>query len=151
MATLHEYPVTVEWSGGREGSGEVLAGNSGTKFDIAVPPEYQGSGGAANPEELLTSAVASCYSITFGIVVANRKLPVVGVRTEATGIVERNGTNLVFTKVILRPAITAEAGATSEQLAAIEEVANKADAYCLITNAVRDKVEIVVEPTVRIA
>ena len=48
----------------------------------------------------------------------------------------------------LRPTITLEAGATEEQAKLAEDMAHKADLYCIITNAVRDKVKITVEPNI---
>jgi len=147
-AQLHEYPVVVNWTGGRDGSGDATPAGSATHFELAVPPEFMGPGGATNPEELLTSAITGCYSITFGIVAANRKLPVVSVKTEATGVVEQNGASFVYKQVTLRPTITLSADATDDQVAAAEDMAHKADAYCIVTNAVRGKVEVKVEPTV---
>lgn len=144
----HEYPVTVQWTGGRDGRGEIVAGHSGQSVNIAVPPEFMGPGGATNPEELLTSAIAGCYSITFGIVAANRKLPVTDLKVEATGTVEQNGANFTYTKIVVRPHITVSGDATDEQIAATHDMAHKADAYCIVTNAVRGKVEIAVEPKV---
>ncbi len=148
MPTLHEYPVSLEWSGGREGHGAAVAENSGTTFNLAVGAEFQGTGEGTNPEELLTTAIAACYSITFGIVAANRKLPVTDIDVSATGVVEQNGVNLVYTSITIRPAITLDAGASDEQVAAAEDLAHKADNYCLITNAVRGKVAVSVQPTI---
>jgi peroxiredoxin-like protein len=148
MASVHEYPVTVEWTGGREGGGSVTANRSGVANPLSVPPEFQGPGNGTNPEELLTSAIAGCYSITVGIISANRRLPVVAVKTEATGEVEQSGASFTYTKVTLRPHITLAAEATDDQIKMMEEMAHKADAYCIVTNAVRDKVAITVEPTV---
>lgn len=147
-AQTHEYPVRVDWTGGREGNGTVKPEHSGQAFPIAVPPEFQGPGGATNPEELLTSAVAGCYSITFGIIAANRKLPVKSLSVVATGEVEQNGASFVYKKVTIQPTITLEPGSSDEQVAATEDMAHKADQYCIITNAVRGKVEIGVEPTI---
>lgn len=147
MSNVHEYPVSVDWKGAREGSGTVVANRSGTSVALAVPPEFQGTGEGSNPEELLTCAIAGCYSITFGIVAANRKLPVVGLKVEATGTVEQQGAMPVFTKVKILPTITMEASTTDEQMKIAEDMAHKADLYCIITNAVRGKVEITVEPT----
>ncbi|MFI5386723.1 MAG: OsmC family protein, partial [Fimbriimonadales bacterium] len=96
MPTLHDYPVTVEWTGGRDGKGRVSAKHSGSSLAIAVPPEFQGPGGGSSPEELLTSAIASCYTITFGIIAANRKVPVQGLHVEATGEVEQNGPSFKY-------------------------------------------------------
>lgn len=149
MAKLHEYPVTVRWNGGRDGGGSVTADRTSVQSPLAVPPEFGGTGGAGtNPEELLASSVSACYTITFGIIAANRKLPVVGVQTQAVGEVEEEGPRFTYKKVTIRPTITLAGDATDEHVAIAEDMAHKADGYCIITNAVRGSVEIVVEPTV---
>ncbi len=148
MPTIHEYPIDLNWTGGRNGHGDATADGSGTKFTLAVGPEYQGPGGGTNPEELMTTAVASCYTITFGIIAENRKLPITSFVVKATGYVEQNGPSVVYKSITIRPSITATPDATDEQIAAITDMAHKADNYCLVTNAVRGKVEVVVEPTV---
>lgn len=147
MAQIHEYPVTVTWTGGRDGSGSVTAEKLG-KLDISVPPEFQGPGAGTNPEELLTSAIASCYSITFGIIAGMRKLAFTGIETKATGEVEQQGANFTYTKVTIRPTITLEPGAGEDQRSLAEDIAHKADLYCIITNAVRGKVQVSVEPNI---
>ena len=148
MSTIHPYPVLVQWHGGRDGAGTVHSEHSGTEVPIAVPPEFQGNGGGTNPEELLTSAISACYTITFGIVAQNRKLPVRNVITHALGEVEQAGASFVYKKITIKPKITLEAGATEDQVRIAEDMAHKADAYCIITNAVRGKVEIAVEPEI---
>lgn len=152
MAKMHEYPVTVEWSGGRDGSGKVIADHSNAVNNLNVPQEFGGPGGdGTNPEELLTSAVAACYSITFGIIASNRKLPVKNFTAKAVGEVEENGAMFTYTKITLRPEITLEAGSTDDQVKMAEDMAHKADSYCIVTNAIRGKVEIAVEPSVTTA
>lgn len=149
MSKLHEYPVTVNWSGGREGSGKVTADRSMVSAELSVPEEFGGGHGAGtNPEELLTSAIAGCYSITFGIVAGARKLPFVSVETKATGVVEENGASFVYKSVTVRPRIVLSADATDEQMSMADQMAHKADLYCIVTNAVRDKVSITVEPEI---
>ena len=148
MASVHEYPVSVKWNGGREGNGIVTAAHSGTSNQIAVPPEFQGSGGGTNPEELLASSVASCYTMTFAIIAQNRKLPVSSITTEATAQVEQNGAQFTYTAINIRPTITLDAGASDDQAKLAEDMAHNADLYCIITNAVRDKVKINVEPII---
>jgi peroxiredoxin-like protein len=149
MSKLHDYPVTVNWSGGRDGHGSVQGDRSGIGSPLCVPPEFGGTGGpGTNPEELLASSVAACYSITFGIIAANRRIPLVGLVTQAVGEVEENGPQFTYKKVTIRPTVTLSADATEEHVKIAEEMAHKADAYCIITNAVRGSVAIVVEPTV---
>lgn len=149
MPHNHEYPVTVQWSGGRDGEGAVTADRTQVSNPLRVPPEFGGTqGGGTNPEELLAASVASCYSITFGIIAANRRLPLVGLETSAVGEVEENGPQFTYKKVTIRPTIRLAADATDDQVAMAEDMAHKADAYCIITNAVRGSVAIEVEPTV---
>ena len=148
MPVFHEYPVTIGWKGGRDGLGSATAGNSGTEISLAVPPEFQGPGGATNPEEMLTTAIASCYSITFGIIAANRKLPVESIKVNAVGVVEQQGMSFAFKQITIRPQITLTPDASEAQIAATLENALKADAYCIVTNAVRGKVEVIIEPSV---
>lgn len=148
MAQIHPYPVKVVWSGGRDGSGAVTPENSGIELPIAVPREFQGTGDGTNPEELLACAVAACYTITFGIIAANRKIPVVNVETEALGEVEQNGAQFTYKKIAIRPLIRLSPEATDDHLKLASDMAHRADGYCIITNAVRDKVQIVVEPRI---
>lgn len=148
MASIHEYPIHVEWSGGRDGSGNWTAEHSGATLPIAVPPEFQGPGGATNPEELLTSAIASCYTITFGIIAQNRKLPVQSLNVEAVGQVEQNGPTFKYIGITVKPKITLSAEATDDHIKMAEDMAHKADSYCIVTNAVRGNIEIKVEPNV---
>ena len=148
MAQIHEYPVTVSWTGDRMGSGKSTADQSEISVPISVPEEFQGKGEGTNPEELLSLAIASCYSITFGIIAGMRKLPFIGIETNAVGEVEQSGANFVYNKMTIRPTIQLAADATDEDVAIAQDLSHKADLYCIITNAVRGKVEVVVEPKI---
>jgi peroxiredoxin-like protein len=144
----HKYPVVVNWTGAREGSGDITPEHSGKTFAINVPSEFGGPGGETNPEELLTSAITGCYSITFGIVAANRKLPVTSLKVVSEGLVEQNGAAFKYKQIVIRPTISLGAEATDDQVKIAEDMAHKCDAYCIVTNAVRASVEVIVEPTV---
>lgn len=148
MSQLHPYRASVEWSGGRDGQGQARGEGSGAQFSIAVPSEFGGHGGGTNPEELLTAAVASCYAMTFGIIAVNRKIPFKTVTANAEGEVEQSGMQFVYRSITIRPKIVLDATATDEQVKLAEDMAHKADLYCIITNAVRDKVAIQVEPEI---
>lgn len=149
MADIHEYKANVGWFGGRDGTGVATTG-SGASHTLSVPAEFGGPGAGTNPEEILTTAIASCYSITFGIMAGTRKLPYTGIQTEAIGEVHQpNAATFIFQKVTLRPTISLAAGASDDDAKLAEDIAHKADAYCIITNAVRGKVEIAVEPLIK--
>jgi peroxiredoxin-like protein len=148
MAVLYEYPITVEWQGGLKGSGCLQLKNSPKGLPLSVPTEFKGLGEGTNPEELLVSAIASCYTITLGILATYRQLPIKNIRTEARGRVVQTGAHLEFNRVVLLPHIMVDASASEEQIQAIEEVASRAEKHCMITNAVRGSVEIKLEPTI---
>ncbi len=150
MAKMHEYPVSASWTGGRKGKGTSNDQTNGVSVPIAVGPEFGGDGGGTNPEELLAMAVASCYLITFGIIAENRKLPVVSMDVSAVGEVEENGPQFTYRKITLRSKVVLASGADEAQVKMAEEMAHKADNYCIITNAVRDKVQIEVHPEVSV-
>lgn len=124
------------------------AEHSGVENPVNVPVEFQGPGGGTNPEELLTSAIAACYTMTLAIIVANRKLPVKSIETNAVAVVEQTGPQFTYKAVTIKPMIAMEGEPTLEQLKLTEDMAHKADGYCIITNAVRGKVEITVEPKI---
>lgn len=149
MSKVHEYPITLSWHGGRDGQGNVKADRSGIAMPLNVPPEFGGSeSGGTNPEELLAASITACYSITFGIIAANRKLPLQRLEVSSVGEVEENGPQFTYKRVKLKPVIYLTSDATDEHMKMAEDMAHKADSYCIITNAVRDKVEISVEPTI---
>lgn len=142
---MHEYPVSVEWNGGRSGGGKAVGDRSKVSVDVSVPPEFQGPGNGTNPEELLTSAIASCYAMTFGIIAENQKLPITSLAVKAVGEVEQAGMQFTYRKITLRPRIGVASNITDDQLAKVNDMSHRADSYCIITNAVRGKVEIAVE------
>ena len=149
MSKLHEYPVTVTWEGGRTGRGEVVAERSTVACGLAVPPEFGGNDQpGTNPEELLASAIASCYAITFGIISQNRKLPIKQFNVEAVGVVEESGDSFVYKQITIKPSIILEHDADDAAMKAASDFAHKADSYCIITNAVRGKVEIILDAKV---
>lgn len=148
MADQHEYPVSVEWNGGRKGAGSVTGRRSNKSLPLSVPPEFNGPGEGSNPEEILSSAVAGCYTMTYAIIAEMMRVEIKSLRTEATGIVEKQGAKNVFTKVILRPKVGLTADADEATVKKAEDIAHKADEHCIISNAVRANVELVVEPEI---
>lgn len=150
MATVHRYPVSAVWQGGRDGQGSIRTERTHQAINIAAPPEFGGTGHepATNPEELLASAVAGCYAITFGVVAAHKRLPVVRIELDGVGEVEQDGARFTYRAIVLRPRVVVLPEATDDQVEQTLVLARKADSYCLVTNAVRSSVTISVEPEV---
>jgi lipoyl-dependent peroxiredoxin len=68
------FTVSAVWSGDGAGSGHVKLADGTVDVPIAGAKRLGGSGGAANPEELLLAAVAACFVNTWAIFL--RKLQV---------------------------------------------------------------------------
>lgn len=143
---VHSFRIESDWSGGSDGDG--VTTDEGGNVAFGRPKELGGAPGRTNPEELLLSAVASCYNITFAILAERRRLPLVRTHVVAEGTVERQlGGTLKFVAIHLRPTIVLR-GADDAQRKGAEEMAHKAEQYCVISNAVRGNVAMTVTPAV---
>src|SRR6478735_7007409 len=63
MEKKHTYRVTAWWSSERTGLAKSDAAPNAIHF--SAPPQFGGMEGRWSPEDLLLSAVASCFTTTF--------------------------------------------------------------------------------------
>lgn len=84
MAEL-TFSSLLTWSGGKVGPGLVEAGGQSVQF--SVPASMGGLGTGTNPEELLLSAVGSCFTATLAAILEAARLPVASLQVRAEGIV----------------------------------------------------------------
>lgn len=82
MAEL-SFQSRLSWSGGRQGTGQAEAGSE--RFAFSVPASMGGLGLGTNPEELLLSAVGSCYTATLAGILEASRLPVEEIRVRIDG------------------------------------------------------------------
>lgn len=144
---VYKFQIGTVWTGNSDGSG--TANGEGWSFNYGTPTHFGGEAGRTNPEELLLSAVASCYCITLALLAERKRLPLQGIEMAVTGEVERQlGGTLKFTTIRLAPVLIAP-GADSTQVSALADAAQKAEQYCPISNAVRGNVGIEVAAEVR--
>ena len=54
----------------------------------------------------------------------------------------------VYKRITLKPTITLEAGSDDAQVALAEDIAHKAESYCIVTASVKGNVEVVLEPKI---
>jgi len=142
----HLFSLESVWTGDSDGEGVLKTGAG--ELPYGVPPQFGGPEGRVNPEELLLAAVASCYSITLALLAERKRLPLRRVELRLEGEVERQpGGTLRFAAIRIRPRVVL-ADADDAQLLAAEDSAHKAEQYCVISNAVRGKVQLTVEPEV---
>jgi peroxiredoxin-like protein len=142
----HRFHLTAYWQGGLHGEGQISVGN--LQSAVSVPKEMNGPGVGTNPDEMLVGAAATCYLITLGAMLANRRLALTELRLESEGIVVMEGNSPRFSKIIHRPVIVMENDATEEQVQTAVALAERAEKACMISKAIRGNVDVVVKPNV---
>ena len=143
----HLFHVDGVWVGGGDGDGE-LTMDWNASLAYGRPAQTGGKPGRANPEDLLVSAVVSCYSITLALMAENRHLDIARIAVTAEGeLVRQPDKRLKFTAIRLFPQLTlAEDNEANRQKAL--ELAHRAEERCLISNALRGNVEVTVTPMI---
>jgi peroxiredoxin-like protein len=143
---IHSFTITSAWTG--ESSGDGTLGTSGVPISYGLPQGLGGASGRTNPEELLMSSIAACYSITLAVLAERRKLPISRIELAVEGdVVRQAGGTLKFVAIRLKPRITLNSS-DDAQIKIAEDFAHKAEQYCLISNAVRGNVELSVDPEI---
>ena len=98
------FQVEIEWSGtGREGAGQIVTDD--LELELSAPASMGGRGVGANPEELLVSAVASCYAGTLFWTLRRGGLPAASVTVDARGTVSGYPGWARFERIVVSPTI----------------------------------------------
>ena len=136
MAEL-TFESRVTWRGReRAGTGVLTTGQQEVAF--SAPSSMGGRGVGTSPEELLVSAVASCYAGTLLHLLARDGLPAEEVRVRATGTVgDFPGAKARFSQVIVHPTIR---GGEPSRERAYTVSARTAREHCFIGKALRDDI-----------
>lgn len=142
----HIFKLQSVWTGDSGGTG--TATGDGWTISYGRPSSLGGQSGRANPEELLLSAVVSCYCITLAILAERKRIPLERIEMAAKGDVEQQlGGTLKFAAIRLSPRLISP-GLDESRVLALTEAVHKAELYCPISNAIRGNVRIEVSPEV---
>jgi len=135
-----EFPLTVEWLGGRRVAAKV---EGKQPVEIAPPPVFRGTDPAAwSPEDFLVASAASCLAVTFtGLAERDhlhyRNLTVDGIGTCG----KRPDGHFGFTRLQLEFSVETE----PVDEARARTLAEKAEATCLISASLDLPVETMVD------
>lgn len=122
------FTSKLSWSGGRSSSGLVEAGGQSLQF--SVPASMGGLGAGTNPEELLSSAVGSCYTSTLVAILESRRLPASSIEVQVNTLVsDYPGPNARVATITVNPTIV---GGESGRDADYETAAQIARQRCFI-------------------
>ena len=102
-----------------------------------------GKTGAPNPEELLLSAVATCFVQTWAIFLEKLKVPVAAPRLDATAELEKDPAGgFRVTRIDLFPNVPAALLAGRQ--ADVEKTLALAEKYCIVSKAVKGSLALTV-------
>jgi organic hydroperoxide reductase OsmC/OhrA len=148
------FATRVLWSGAVHGS---TRENATFSRDLEVTlssgplpassaPAFRGDPSRANPEELFVASIASCQALTYLFLAARGNIGVIAYEDEAHGELQQIDGRMRMARVILRPRILIDDGASESRA---RELVFKAHAGCFIANSVTAQVDI--EPHIAVA
>lgn len=148
---VHVYETLVSWTGNR-GQGtssytsydrdHLVRGTGKPELLMSADPAFRGDPARYNPEELLVAALSSCHMLWYLHLCAKAKIIVKAYEDRPSGrLVEGKAGGGHFESVVLRPAVTIEAG----DLETARRLHDDAHRECFISNSVNFSVTC--EPT----
>ena len=113
-----------------------------SEAEIGPPPVYGGSPNSLNPEEMLVASVNSCIMLVFFHFANKYEVEVASYHSEAEGKVEKTKNGLRFTNVQVNAKVSLGSAGSA---AKIEEIAQLAEKYCLVSGSLACPVQYKVE------
>ncbi|MGP8321410.1 MAG: OsmC family protein [Methanosarcinaceae archaeon] len=130
-----EYQNELEWSG--EHKGVLSTGDGKNDILVATPPEFGGHEGFVSPEDMFVGSINVCFMTTFLAFSKKAGIDLVSYRSGATGYLEKVDGKNVFSKIMVRPHIKANAN-ENEVMTIVERVIE----YSIILNSIKCDVKI---------
>lgn len=130
MEKEHTYRVTAWWASGQTGITKSDSAPNAVHF--AAPPQFGGLEGRWTPEDMLLSAVASCFTTTFQAVAGYSKFEFLDLEVKVEGTVSKIGSGYAFTGIRIRPKLTV--AEENDQVRGME-LLKKAKSLCLVSRA----------------
>ncbi|WFA07059.1 OsmC family protein [Bacillus sp. HSf4] len=142
----HHFYLQADWPGKRNDVGRIESGN--LKTDISIPNEMDGPGAGTNPDEMLLGAAATCYIITLAAMMERSGLEKEELTMESEAVVDVTNGLFTYEKIIHRPLIRLQKGASEKEVTLARRLAEKAETSCMISRAVQGNVAIELEPEI---
>jgi organic hydroperoxide reductase OsmC/OhrA len=137
-----DFPLTIEWIGGRRVAAKV---EGKEPVEIAPPPVFRGTDPTAwSPEDFLVAADASCLAVTFTGLAERAGLSYTSLKVDANGTCgQRTDGHFGFTRLALQLTVETDPADAARARA----LAEKAEATCLISASLGLPVETVIRTT----
>jgi osmotically inducible protein OsmC len=141
---IHRFDASASWAGDGAGCGEVRVSDGRFGVPIAGATSLGGSGGKANPEELLLAAVGACFANTWAIFLKKLQVPY---ETPALSVAGELGPDPAggfrMQKAVVQARVPAALLAADR--ARIEKTLSLAEKYCIISKVARAAMPLSIE------
>jgi organic hydroperoxide reductase OsmC/OhrA len=144
MAGLHNYKLTVEWTGNRgTGTSQYRAYDRShsifvdNKIEIrgSSDPAFRGDKTLHNPEDLLIASLSACHMLWYLHVCADAGVIVTAYVDNATGVMVETADGAgFFSEVHLNPVVTVSENFMADKANALHKKANE---MCYVANSVK--------------
>jgi organic hydroperoxide reductase OsmC/OhrA len=142
--TTHRFESSASWKGDGSGSGEVRVSDGQVAVPIAGATSLGGSGGKANPEELLLSAIGACFANTWAIFLKKLAVPYDAPAVRVTGELGSDPAGgFRMQKAVVQASVPADILAADR--AKVEKTLALAEKYCIISKVARAAMPLTVE------
>ncbi|HEX7066191.1 MAG TPA: OsmC family protein [Bacillales bacterium] len=141
----HLFHYEGSWDGGRQGKGQIAAGNLSSV--ITTPASMGGSGEGTNPDELLLSAAGSCYLMTLAFGLEREGISTKALRITSSGTASDED-GLHFKEIVHYPQIVLEKDANEQLIAKVHELVKRSESRCMVSKALQGNVDVIVEAKV---
>ena len=130
MENEHTYRVVAWWASGK--TGLVKSDSAPNTIHFTTPPQFGGMEGRWSPEDLLLSAVASCFTSTFHALAEHSSFHFADLEVEVQGCVNKSESGYMFSEIVIRPTVKIS---TDEDRMRAERLMEKAKRLCLVSRA----------------
>jgi peroxiredoxin-like protein len=130
MENQHTYRVVAWWASGK--TGLVKSDSAPNAIHFTTPPQFGGMEGRWSPEDLLLSAVASCFTSTFHALAERSSFHFTDLEVEVSGCVNKSESGYIFSEIVIRPTLKISSG---EDRSRAERLMEKAKRLCLVSRA----------------
>jgi peroxiredoxin-like protein len=130
MKNEHKYHVLAWWTSGQTGCAKSDSAPNAIHF--TAPPQFGGLEGRWTPEDLLMTALASCFTTTFHVIAGYAKFEYTDLEVKAEGTVSKTANGYSFSEIAIRPSLTIPNEDKRERAI---KLLQKAKALCLVSRA----------------
>jgi osmotically inducible protein OsmC len=141
---IHRFEAAASWSGDGSGMGEVRVSDGRFSIPIAGATSLGGSGGKANPEELLLAALGACFANTWAIFLKKLGLPLAEPSLAVSGELGPDPAGgFRMQKAVIR--VRVSSALLEADRPKVEKTLALAEKYCIISKVARAAMPLAVE------